>query len=261
MDMAKRDRFWRGEIETREHAAKIVRYCAIGFMIFGGLACVAVARPPYDIYKLSGPLLIFIPALILFRTKSLAAARVLFAISALGLAMGVVTAVYMAISGSGLEDLIISTLMLIWLVPLFAAMRACKAAKYLRGPQSDTTITEKNSGPWHRYFHFCISKIVIATNWFRQLPLSTVLITAITIAVMCFFLIHNYLPRVGLIWNIMHGEIFLQPECPPYDLISPDGTAAAPPTGCGSTLPYRWILIAVAAFVALWAIIRRPKAS
>jgi hypothetical protein len=30
------------------------------------------------------------------------------------------------------------------------------------------------------------------------------------LAIMGFFLIHNYVPGFGLIWNIMHGEIVLR---------------------------------------------------
>jgi hypothetical protein len=62
------------------------------------------------------------------------------------------------------------------------------------------------------------------------------LIVALAIMIIGFFSIHNYVARVGLFWNIMHGEIWLGEACQ-----SGFYRADAPPQ-CGLIVPYRWLL-------------------
>lgn len=134
------------------------------------------------------------------------------------------------------------------------------------------------------------------TNWVRELPASTVLIVAGMSALGCFLMTTEYVPRPGLLWNIMHSEIHLTkveclysaaptsgrkaglfddiPDKPPAGFIAPQtqpssalpvsnsfGQFNQPSTAavCWWALPYRAVLATISMLVALWAITRRRK--
>jgi hypothetical protein len=81
IDDKKPERFWRGDIETKSHAEKIVAYTAGGFSIFGVLGLLAAFTPSFDLSRLLTALIFLVPAYSLHKSKSLVAARVLLGLS------------------------------------------------------------------------------------------------------------------------------------------------------------------------------------
>jgi hypothetical protein len=59
------------------------------------------------------------------------------------------------------------------------------------------------------------------------------LIAVIALAFATFFFLHGYVPRLGMIWNINHGEIWLTSQCSQQESVSvaPGGGYIVPVEG------------------------------
>ncbi len=53
----------------------------------------------------------------------------------------------------------------------------------------------------------------------RQPSLQSVLIVTGATAVISFLSIHNYVPRVGFFWNILHGEIYIDAQSKTFEAL------------------------------------------
>jgi hypothetical protein len=75
-------------------------------------------------------------------------------------------------------------------------------------------------------------------------------VVAVAVAAIAFFSLHEFNPRFGVIWNLIHGEVWLTASCAINQSVSaPDVLLASPPTGpaphwpaCDLVIPYRLIL-------------------
>jgi hypothetical protein len=88
--------------------------------------------------------------------------------------------------------------------------------------------------------------------WPNWLTIQKACLASMTIAVISFLLFIDYTPSFGLIGNVMRGDIRFQVPCslmttgdqslpPGYTLIDP----------CWASLPYRWVLAGLFAFVSI----------
>jgi hypothetical protein len=88
-----------------------------------------------------------------------------------------------------------------------------------------------------------------ASNHWHWLTVRTAATLAAMLAGVSFFFISNYRPRVSFIGNVMTGTIPYEPSClNPFDVFD---------TLCGGTIPYRWILAVLVAFVSVVALKHR----
>jgi len=88
----------------------------------------------------------------------------------------------------------------------------------------------------------------------------TAVVIAVTLAVVSFFLISNYYPRLGVFGTIMTGEIRLQPsyDSPEFGGFRADDRFFG---NCGAAIPYRWILAVLAAFVGIVGLKHRKNSN
>lgn len=96
-------------------------------------------------------------------------------------------------------------------------------------------------------------------RWREIFSLRNVTILALTIAVVSFLFIHDYSSGRGVIWNALHGEIYLTQPC----AYSPwTGSRLAIGT-CDTRLGYRWILAGLCLLVsaAVLVHVNRPKSN
>ncbi|WP_374658998.1 hypothetical protein [Phenylobacterium sp.] len=130
--MAKENRFWRGKIETREHAERVVRLAAGAFGVVTGLIALSLING-IDIGTIILLMIFGGLSLSLHRGQNVWAARGLIAICGLGLAL---TATVVALSiQDTLESALYAVMLfvaLVWGLGVAAAMRAHSATLFLR---------------------------------------------------------------------------------------------------------------------------------
>lgn len=131
-----RERFWRGRIKTREHAEKIITHIATGFIVVCALWLVWVCWPPTEFYSLIVPAVFLIGGLAIRFNRSVAATRGLFWSVILAAAYLVHFTIFAVLPAMGYLYALLFVLVCgpFLLLPLCAAVRACTAAKFLRGP-------------------------------------------------------------------------------------------------------------------------------
>jgi hypothetical protein len=89
-------------------------------------------------------------------------------------------------------------------------------------------------------------------------------VVAVAVAAIAFFSLHEFNPHFGVIWNLIHGEVWLTASCAINQSVSaPDVLLASPPPGpaphwpaCDLIIPYRLILGLAFATVAAAQIAR-----
>jgi hypothetical protein len=125
--------YWRGPIQSAEHANKIIGLTAGGFAVIAGLDALTLLDKPRVATVLT-VLVLAVPAFALLRTHGIVAARVLLGLSILAMVLAVCAAIYdAAITGTpNIGVFFMLAVGLLWTGVSFACARACKAAKYLR---------------------------------------------------------------------------------------------------------------------------------
>ncbi len=124
--------YWRGPIQSAEHAEKIVGLTAGGFTVFAGLDALTLLNKA-SVATVLSVIVLAVPALALLRTRGIVAARVLLGLSIFAAVLAVCAAIYDgAITGTpNIGVFFMLAVSLLWTAVSFACARACKAAKYL----------------------------------------------------------------------------------------------------------------------------------
>jgi hypothetical protein len=89
---------------------------------------------------------------------------------------------------------------------------------------------------------------------FESTPFSTVLVISLCAGIAAFFFIHAYRPDLGIVWNVIHGQILLTDECNLFSDIAPADS------WCDTVIGYRWIVAALICLIAAsWLVHSKPK--
>jgi len=87
-----------------------------------------------------------------------------------------------------------------------------------------------------------------------------VMIAAVAVVVIGFLSIHEYQPEGGLVWNVLHGDIWLTGACPHSAGPVIDLSSPLPEWWeCETALPYRWLLIAVVVAVSAFMVVKQRR--
>jgi membrane-associated protease RseP (regulator of RpoE activity) len=130
--MASRHRFWRGRIESAEHALKIIRMAAIGFGVFAALILLTQMED-LGVGNLSVVAILALCALALLLARSVWAARILILLIGPLAALLVAIPVFWLIEKESPPYIVLfGVLALPFVLALVAALRAHAAAMFLR---------------------------------------------------------------------------------------------------------------------------------
>jgi hypothetical protein len=138
--------YWRGPIQSAEHAKKIVGLTAGAFAVFAGLDALTLFNRA-SVSTVVTVLLLGLPALALLRTRGIIAARILLGLSIISAILSALVAVYNGAS-AGMPNIGVFFMLVVglfWTAVSFGCARACKAAKYLRSAPEPTAVAELNA--------------------------------------------------------------------------------------------------------------------
>lgn len=119
----KPERFWRGAIQSRPHAEKVIRFTAVTFLALAALSALTLLQT-FSVGKILTVLMIGMPALSLLRQRGIVSASLLLALCALAVALcvGFAYALPMPLVVAGA----------FWLPLAYVAWRGFIAARFIR---------------------------------------------------------------------------------------------------------------------------------